>query len=148
MQGNNISVSESVNQSQTQTMHPMSFSEILDGMFSLYRKHFTLFFRIVVIYFFVAYALDKVTMLVILEGLSEGIIGMSFLTLIVSTLLVVLVVSALSYASAEIFLGRNITAGEAYQQALGKYLSLLACYLLYVLVAHVKDMCYFCLVVL
>lgn len=137
MQGNDISVPESINQSQTQTMHPMSFSEILDGMFSLYRKHFNLFFRIVVIYFFIAYALDKVSMLIILERLSEGSIGMLFFTLIVTTLIAVLVVSALSYASAEIFLGRNITAGDAYQQAIGKYLPMLACYLLYIIVCTV-----------
>ncbi len=137
MQGNDISVPESINQSQTQAMHPMSFSEILDGMFSLYRKHFNLFFRIVVIYFFIAYALDKVSMLIILERLSDGSTGMLIFTLIVTTLIAVLVVSALSYASAEIFLGRNITAGDAYQHAIAKYLPMLACYLLYLIVCIV-----------
>lgn len=137
MQGNDISVPESINQSPTQTMHPMSFSEILDGMFSYYRKHFSLFFRIVIIYFFIAYALDKVTMLMILERLSEGSIGALFFTVIITTLLAVLVASALSYASAQIFLGRNISASDAYQQAIGKYLPMLACYILYIIVCTV-----------
>ena len=134
MQGNEVTVPESLNQSAIQNMQPMSFSEILDGMFSLYRKHFNLFFRMVVVYFFIVYILDKITLYIIYGSLSTGSMGLMFIPLTATTLIVILVVAALSYASAEIFVGRTITVGAAYQHALQKFMSLFACYMIYIIV--------------
>ena len=55
MQENEISVQDNPQQTETHSLQAMSFSEILDGMFSLYRKHFALFFRIVLVYFLLSY---------------------------------------------------------------------------------------------
>ena len=134
MQENEISVPDNQQQTETHSLKAMSFSEILDGMFSLYRKHFNLFFRMVVVYFFIVYVLDKITLYIIYGSLSTGNMALMFIPLTATTLIAILVVGALSYASAEVFLGRTITVGTAYQHAMQKFMPLFACYMIYIIV--------------
>lgn len=137
MQGNEMLMPEGPNGSSTEHMQPMSFSQILDGMFSIYRNHFSLFFRITVVYFFIYYAIDKVTMLLIADSLSSGSVGAMFFTLTATTLLAILVGGALAYTSAQVFLGKSITAGDAYQMAVQKYFPLFVCYLFYIFICTI-----------
>ena len=130
MQENEISVPENRQQTETHTLKAMSFSEILDGMFSLYRKHFPLFFRIVIVYFILSYVLDKITMFFLFRSLTGENIPALFVMIFVSTLITILVSGALSYASAEVVLGRTITTNAAYQHTLSKYFPLLVCYII------------------
>lgn len=118
-------------QTATTPMQAMSFTDILDGMFTLYRNHFRLFLGIVAIYFVLGYAIDKITFLLIMNNLSSGNIMILTYPLLAATLLTLLVVGALSYASAQVFLGKQITYGAALQQALRRYLPFLGCYVVY-----------------
>lgn len=130
MQENEISVPENHQQTETHALQAMSFSEILDGMFSLYRKHFPLFFRIVIVYFILSYVLDKITMFFLYGSLTGENIPALFVMIFVSSLITILVSGALSYASAEVVLGRTITTNAAYQHTLSKYFPLLVCYII------------------
>lgn len=134
MQENEISVPDNPQQTETHSLQAMSFSEILDGMFSLYRKHFVLFFRIVVVYFILSYALDKITMFFLFGSLTDQNIPALFVMIFVATLITILVSSTLSYASAEVVLGRTITTNAAYQHTLSKYFPLLVCYIICIFV--------------
>ncbi|MYB65044.1 hypothetical protein F4X73_10170 [Candidatus Poribacteria bacterium] len=134
MQENEISVPENHQHTETHTLQAMSFSEILDGMFSLYRKHFPLFFRIVIVYFILRYTLDKITQLFLFESLSDGDPAALFITTVITYLIAILVSGALSYASAEVLFGRTITTNAAYQHTLSKYFPLLVAFIIYVLV--------------
>ena len=129
MQENEISVPDNPQQSETHFLQAMSFSEILDGMFSIYRKHFALFFRIVLIYFLLSYVLNIITLFFLHDGSLYG--GENFTELIitfsVTSLITILVSGVLYYASAEILLGRTITANAAYNHTLSKYFPLLVC---------------------
>lgn len=126
MPENEISVPDNPQQTETHSLQAMSFSEILDGMFSLYRKHFSLFFRIVIVYFILSYVLK--TMFFLFVSLTGGNIPAIMLVIIfVAFLITVLVSGTLSYASAEVILGRTITTNAAYQHTLSKYFPLFVC---------------------
>ena len=43
------------------SLQPMSFVDILDGMFMLYRQHFRLFFAIVAVYIVIGLGLDLIS---------------------------------------------------------------------------------------
>lgn len=135
MQENEISVQDNPQQTETHSLQAMSFSEILDGMFSIYRQHFALFFRIVLVYFLLSYVFDTIT-LYFLQGNLYG--GQDFTELIVAAsvtaLITILVSGALYYASSEIILGRTITTNAAYKHTLSKYFPLLVCYIVYIFV--------------
>ncbi len=134
MQENEISVAENHQQTETHSLQAMNFSEILDGMFSLYRKHFPLFFRIVVVYFILSYVLDKITMFFLYGSLTSENIRAVFVMILVASLITILVSGTLFYASAEVVLGRTITTNAAYQHTLSKYVPLLVCYFISVFV--------------
>lgn len=139
MQENEISVSDNPQQTETHSLQAMSFSEILDGMFSLYRKHFALFFRIIAVYFILIYVYDKITMYFLYDklflyspyGSTPGESMTLLITMSLGLYLIILLVSgAISYASAEVLLGRTITPSAAYKHTLSKYLPLLACFII------------------
>ena len=134
MQENEISVPDNPQQTETHSLQAMSFSEILDGMFSLYRKHFPLFFRIVVVYFILRYTSDKIIQFFLFESLSVGEPVPLFIMTLSTYLILILVSGVLSYASAEVLLGRTVTTGAAYQYTLNKYIPLLVCFFIYVFV--------------
>ena len=130
MQENEISIPDNLHQAPTHSLQAMSFSEILDGMFSLYRKHFNLFFRIVVVYFILTYVFDKIGMYFLYRSLPHESIAASFIMILGTSLITILVSGVLSYASAEVLLGRTITANAAYERTLSKYMPLLACHII------------------
>ncbi len=140
MQENEISVPDNPQQTETHSLQAMSFSEILDGIFSLYRKHFALFFRIIAIYFILTYVYDKIMMYFLYDklfmysqyGSPSGESMTPLITMSLGLYLIILLVNGvISYASAEVLLGRTITPSAAYKHTLSKYISLLACAIIY-----------------
>ena len=115
-------------------LQPMSFVDILDGMFSLYRSHFRLFFRIVVVYLIFGFVLNLVSTSIVTAAMSGTSIVMVLLTSIASVLFTYWIGWGLAYASAQVYLSRDITPQAALQQALRRYLSLLGSTFLYFLV--------------
>ena len=123
------------NNSQTATlaMQPMSFTDILDGMFTLYRSHFRLFMGIAVVYLVVGFCIDQIYMYFTIERGMEYSFTILFVYLLGSFLLSVLVGGGLIFASAHAFLKRDITAGDALQQTLQRFASLCGSALLWIL---------------
>ena len=134
MQENENLVPENSSQASTTPMQPLTVTDILVGMFTLYRNHFRLFLGIVVVYFVFGYVIDKISVYLVLDSLSAVNFMTLFWALLGSILLSVFVVGGLSYASAHVFLGRNITAGAALRQSLQRYIPFLGCFLIYSLV--------------
>ena len=109
-----------VNSSETGTtpLQPMGFTDILDGMFSLYRSHFRLFLAIVAVYLVLAFGIDQISVFLIEAGAvsntNEMVLG--FMMLCISVLSI-LVVAGVAYASAHVYLDREIALKDALRQA-------------------------------
>lgn len=135
MQENTNLALENNNQTVSSSIQPMSLTDILDGMFALYRNNFLMYLKIVVVYFIFAYTAEKIALLLMFEGGTSDILLMTtFFYLLGTFLLTHYVVGVLSYATAQVFLDRNITARGALQHTLRHYLPFLGCYVVYILV--------------
>lgn len=113
------------NENETPTLQPMRLGDILDTIFSLYRKHLLLFLGIVAVYFFgslVKYAL-------------KGVLSDSVLRLLLANLVQIpfglVSMGGIVIASAAIYLGRDITSGAALRQSLRRFWLILGCHLLW-----------------
>ena len=98
------------NNSNTFTLQPMGFSEILDTIFSLYRKHLRLFLGIVAVDFcgnLVVYFLARFLPNFSLKGLVTDLVGMPFGLVSMGGIII---------ATATIYLGKHITIRDALQQ--------------------------------
>ena len=106
------------NQIETTSSQPMVFTDILDGMFSLYGRHFRLFFGIIAVYLVLGFAIDQISVFLSTDNaLSATNIVVSVFTGICRVVVIILVSAALTYASARIYLGRALTPRDALQQA-------------------------------
>ena len=118
MQEHNELVQTDSNEIDTIRLQPMGFTDILDGMFSLYRDHFQLFLAIAAVYFALGVGVDLIFVsLMGTSGVSSLSIMMAGFTAIFNTVVSILVTAGLAYASALIYLGREIAPGPALQQA-------------------------------
>lgn len=109
----------------------MRTGEILDTTFSFYRNHFLLFLGIAAVHFFgslVKYSLEGFFSSSGLPRIIPNFVNIPFV--IVSTGAVIIVTAA-------IYLGENITSTAALQQTLRRFWHLLACHLIWVLVATI-----------
>ncbi len=138
MQEHNTLVPEIESNESLPPLQPLNLTDILDGMFSIYRNNFQLFFKISLVYFVIGYVIDKIGIYLVLRNTVDDNLVSLFFTLITSTLLVLLlslfVVGAILYASSQVFLGKDITVEAALQQSLRRYTPLIGGSLLYVLV--------------
>ena len=94
------------------TRQPMGFGEILDTIFSLYRRYFLLFLGIVVIHFFgglVEYVLWRVLPRFFLKSYIIDLVGIPFTFISMGGIIV---------ATATIYLGKHITVRKALKQTL------------------------------
>ena len=113
------------NETASTPLQPMSFVDILDGMFLLYRNHFRLFLGMVAVYIVIGFGLDLISV--------SAVSGMAPVTSIViivfaaigSFIVSFLVVAGLAYASALVYLERDITAQDALQKAWRRFFTLL-----------------------
>ena len=111
------------NISNTSTLQPMGFSEILDTIFSLYRKHFPLFLGIVAVDFcgnLVVYFLARFLPNFPLKGLVTDLVGMPFGLVSMGGIIV---------ATATIYLGKRLRSLDALQQVAQRFRQMLACHL-------------------
>ncbi|MDE0685773.1 MAG: hypothetical protein OXI63_22825, partial [Candidatus Poribacteria bacterium] len=98
-------------------LQPMSLVDILDGMFSLYRSHFQLFFGIVVVYFVLGFAVNLISVATAIDAVPSTAIIMSILTTVVGALVAFLVVAGLAYASETAYLRKDKTSKAALKHA-------------------------------
>ncbi len=138
MQENNDSAQ--VNSDETQTTpiqaitRAMDFTDILDGMFSFYRSHFRLFLAIVAVYFVLEFGIELIFAYFTTLAAAGTVILISAFTLIATSVISILVTAGLMYASAHVYLGREITPGAALQQALQRFWTYLGSVMLWGLV--------------
>ena len=126
-----------VNSSETGTtpLQPMGFTDILDGMFSFYRSHLRLFLAIVAVYLVLGFGVDQISVF-LLE--TDAMPGTSVVILVFTTLfsfaVSTFVAAGLAYASAYVYLGREITPGVALQRAGQRFWTYLGSFILWSLV--------------
>lgn len=109
-----------VNSSETGTtpLQPMDFTDILDGMFSFYRNHFRLFLGIVAFYLLLSFGMDQISVFLLeIDGTLSTSGGVLIVTVLFGIVVSTWVVAGLAYASAHIYLGREITPGAALHRA-------------------------------
>ena len=124
------------NSSQTDTtpLQPMGFTDILDGMFSLYRNHLRLLLAIAAVHFVLGFGVDLVSLSIIIGSGSSTSVAVTAFSLIVASLISVFVTAGLAYASAHLYLGREITPGGALQRAGQRFWTYLGSVILWSLV--------------
>ena len=118
MQEHNELVPPNDNATDTTALQPMDFTDMLDGILTLYRCHLRLFVGIVAVYVILRFSIDQISVFLIQRGSVFGIntivIGC---TVLCSTVVSILVGAGLIYASAHVYLRREITTNAALQQA-------------------------------
>lgn len=118
----NLADATQVNNSSIPTRQPMGFGEVLDTIFSLYRRHFLLFLGIIAIYFFgglVEYVLWRVLPGFFLKFYIINLVGLSFSFVSMGGIIV---------ATAIIYLGKHITTLDALKQALHRLWHICVCH--------------------
>lgn len=128
MQAHNDSAHADSSETDTTSLQPMGFTDIIDGMFQLYRNHFRLLFGIAIVY------LVLVLVLSILSSVPIVGIVVSIFAIVGNPLVSFFFVAALFYASARAYLGSNITVRAAFGQVWRRFWSYLGSTLLFFLV--------------
>ena len=111
------------NRGTTPTLQPMGFSELLDTIFNLYRKHFSLFLGIVALDIcgnLVIYLLARFLPNFPLKDLLTDFVGMPFGLVSMGGIII---------ATATIYLGKHLRSLDALKQALYQFRQMLACHL-------------------
>ena len=125
---------ESSNETGTTSLQPMDFTDILDGVFSLYRSHFTLFLGITAVYFALVLLMDFISTFALFNAAPSTTIIVSFLAMAGSYAVIFWVVAALAYASAQVYLNRDVTAQGALKLAWRRFWTYLGSVILWLLV--------------
>ena len=132
----NIGSSETVTRTSLQ---PMEFMDILDILFNIYRNHFRMILGICAVYFLLALGVNLFIDISIFffESSSGGNITilMGPLADWITNIVGLFPIGAVLFAGAQIYLGREITAGAAFGQVTYRFLSYLGSFLLWILVA-------------
>ena len=135
MQEHNDLTQENSNETGTTPLQPMGFTDILDGMFSFYRSHLRLFLAIVAVYLVLGFGVDQISVF-LLE--TDAMPGTSVVILVFTTLfsfaVSTFVAAGLAYASAYVYLGREITPEAALQRAWQRFWTYLGSFILWSLV--------------
>ena len=135
MQEHNDLAQENSNETGTTPLQPMGFTDILDGMFSFYRSHLRLFLAIVAVYLVLGFGVDQISVF-LLE--TDAMPGTSVVILVFTTLfsfaVSTFVAAGLAYASAYVYLGREITPEAALQRAWQRFWTYLGSFILWSLV--------------
>ena len=126
-----------VNSNETGNTHlqPMDFTDILDGMFTFYRSHFRLFITIAVVYLVLSFGVDLISVFLLETDatMGTGLVILVF-TILFSVVVSTFVVAGLAYASAHVYLGREIIPGAVLQQAWQRFWTYLGSLILWSLV--------------
>ena len=134
----NINNSETVTRTSLQ---PMGFMDILDVLFGIYRNHFRMILNICAVYFILALGvnlfIDISTFLFKSSSGGNITIMMGPIADWITNIVGLLPIGAVLFAGAQIYLGREITAGVAFGQVTYRFLSYLGSFLLWILVAGI-----------
>ena len=122
------------NETTSAPLQPMSFVDILDGMFSLYRSHFTLFLGITGVYFILVYGMDLISLFILVNAAPSTAVIVGLVIALGSYVVIFWVVAGLIYASAEVYLNRELTSQAALQQAWRRFWSYIGSVILWFLV--------------
>ncbi len=122
------------NEAAATPRQPMSFVDILDGMFSLYRSHWTLFLGITVVYFILVYVMDMIALFVLVNAAPSTTLMVGLLAALGSYVVIFWVVAGLVYASAHVYLNRDLTSQAALQQGWRRFWSYIGSTILWLLV--------------
>ena len=115
-------------------LQPMSFVDILDGMFSLYRSHWRLFLGITGVYFILVYGMDLISLFTLVNAAPSTTMIVGLLAAVGSYVVIFWVVAGLVYASAEVYLNRDLTSQAALKQAWRRFWSYIGSLILWLLV--------------
>ncbi len=115
-------------------MHAMSFTDIIDGMFTLYRSHFSLYLGIGIVYIVIGFVRDQTYMYILIKNGMQDTPAMLFYFFLSTFLLSLFINGALVYATSQVFLEKDITARNALQEPLKCFIPLLGSSLLWILV--------------
>ena len=135
MQEHNDLAQVDSNETGTTPLQPMGFTDILDGMFTFYRNHFRLFITIGVVYLVLSFGVDLLSVF-LLETDATTVAGLVILlfTVLISVAVSTFVVAGLAYASAHVYLGREIIPGIALERAWQRFWTYLGSLILWSLV--------------
>ena len=127
--------------STTTSLQPMGFTDILDTIVILYRRHCRLILGICAVYFILTVGMDILTSILTLffkdfGGESITIVMNPFADWI-TRLVALFPTGALLFASAQVYLDNHITVGAAFEQATRRFLPYLGSSLLLMLVVGV-----------
>jgi hypothetical protein len=116
----------------------MDFTDILDGMFTLYREHLRLFLGIVAVYLVLSFGVDIISVSLLETDTTSGTgIGILVFTVLLSVVISTLVTAGVAYATANVYLGKEITPGAALQRAWQRFWTYLGSFILWSLVVGV-----------
>ena len=108
--------------SKKPVLQPMRFTDILDGIFDLYRSRFKLFFTIAVVYYISKFGNELLDAFLFSGSASPNIILLDSATSLIEYFVGCFVIGALAYASMQTYLGRPITARAAFRQVFRRIL--------------------------
>lgn len=124
----------SAHNSKTPMLQPMGFAEILDTTFSLYRKHFWLFLRIIAVYF--GLSLLQASAFKFLLNDSPD-----FLTLVANWVIIAFAGGGVVTASSALYLNGHTTMRATWCQLGNKFFSYFGCFLPWGFVALMSLSC-------
>ncbi|RKU19289.1 hypothetical protein C6500_11355 [Candidatus Poribacteria bacterium] len=132
MQEHNDLAQVDSNETGRTPLQPMGFTDILDGMFSLYRNQFQLFLAVVAVYLVLSFGIDQISVFLLQTDTTPttDLMVLVFTTLC-SFALSTFVVAGVTYASAHVYLGREITPGVALQRAWQRFWTYLGSFILW-----------------
>lgn len=133
MQEHNELAQTNNNQTHPAPLRPMNFTDILDGIFTVYRNHYHLLLKIAAVYLVLGFAVDLISAYFILEATPSTIFIVAGFSLMATSVISLLVTAGLMYASAQVYLGREITFEAAFQQAFRRFWPYLGSGLLWLL---------------
>lgn len=120
-------------QTDTTPLQPMNFTDILDGIFTIYRNHCRLLLEIAAVYLVLEFALDLITAYLVQEAETSTTLLIAGFSLMATSVISLLVTAGLMYASAQVYLGKEGSFGAAFQQAFRRFWSYLGSSVLYLL---------------
>lgn len=133
MQKHNELAQTDDSQTDTTRLQPMNFTDILDGIFTVYRNHYRLLLEIAAVYLVLGFAVDLISAYFIIEATPSTIFVIAGFSLIATSVISLLVTAGIMYASAQVYLTREMTSGAAFQQASRRFWSYLGSSALYLL---------------
>ena len=109
------------NATDTPSLQPMDFTDILDGIFTIYRNHFPLLLTIASVYLVLAYGIDLVSTYFMRTAVPGTLIIAGLFSVTATVVVSLMVTAGLTYASAHVYLQEAIAPRDAFRQAARRF---------------------------